>query len=319
MLLEWFLQVVSQCPLLYSIRLRCSKTSQATTRVFEVKDKNMSETPTTQKRHQMQEISAQNNAKTALADIKDSHFVQENIQEKAARFAAVFIKVSSQEQVSAGLQALLTDTATQLLTCETLQEVAHAGKQARRIGQALVLGGVLGTESGEVLLQALAAWCNTLEEQARTQVAETSMLPYEWGTGTEDLRAILESVAVEAQKEVAHNVANTLGHAAEQRPHAAERTTPRPIEHAEKDTARTRGMSYTQNSNPVAKSASQKKNRRAQILTIFQEKDTVTVKDIAEYITDCSEKTLQRELVALTKQGVLKKYGERRWSRYALA
>lgn len=61
-----------------------------------------------------------------------------------------------------------------------------------------------------------------------------------------------------------------------------------------------------------------KKDRRAAILGILQKKDRINVKDVASVIKDCSEKTLQRELLALVAQGVLKKEGEKRWSTYAL-
>lgn len=61
------------------------------------------------------------------------------------------------------------------------------------------------------------------------------------------------------------------------------------------------------------------KDRRATILGLVQKKDRITVKDAANLIKDCSEKTIQRELLALVKQGVLKKEGERRWSTYSMA
>jgi len=61
------------------------------------------------------------------------------------------------------------------------------------------------------------------------------------------------------------------------------------------------------------------KDRRAIILGLLQRKDRITVKDVANVIKDCSDKTLQRELLALVGQGVLVKEGERRWSTYRLA
>ena len=61
------------------------------------------------------------------------------------------------------------------------------------------------------------------------------------------------------------------------------------------------------------------KQRRGQILALLQQKDKISIRDVAEVISDCSEKTLQRELLALVGQGVLKKEGERRWSTYSLA
>ncbi len=59
--------------------------------------------------------------------------------------------------------------------------------------------------------------------------------------------------------------------------------------------------------------------RREIIIGLFDTKDKITVKDIATEITNCSEKTLQRELLSLVEDGVLKKEGERRWSVYFLA
>ncbi len=61
-----------------------------------------------------------------------------------------------------------------------------------------------------------------------------------------------------------------------------------------------------------------KNNRQSIILQLLKRKKELTIKDIAETIKDCSEKTIQRELIALISIGVLKKTGERRWSKYSL-
>ncbi|KKT37017.1 MAG: hypothetical protein UW27_C0009G0041 [Parcubacteria group bacterium GW2011_GWA1_44_13] len=61
-----------------------------------------------------------------------------------------------------------------------------------------------------------------------------------------------------------------------------------------------------------------KESRRARILKLVKDNREVTIKDIATHFVDLSEKTIQRELVSLVESGVLKKFGERRWSRYAL-
>ena len=58
--------------------------------------------------------------------------------------------------------------------------------------------------------------------------------------------------------------------------------------------------------------------RRQIILNLLDNKEKVGVKDVVDVIRDCSEKTIQRELLSLVKQGVLKKEGERRWSVYSL-
>lgn len=63
-----------------------------------------------------------------------------------------------------------------------------------------------------------------------------------------------------------------------------------------------------------------KKNRRQSIIiNLLKRKKDIMVKDISEIVHDCSEKTLQRELSDLVTQGILKKEGERRWTRYSLA
>ena len=59
--------------------------------------------------------------------------------------------------------------------------------------------------------------------------------------------------------------------------------------------------------------------RSAIILDLLKKKPFVTVKDISDAVTDCSGKTLQRDLIAMVQEGVLKKEGERRWSRYLLS
>lgn len=62
-----------------------------------------------------------------------------------------------------------------------------------------------------------------------------------------------------------------------------------------------------------------KSNRKANIVDIIKIKKKVTIKDISSLIKDCSEKTIQRELISLLAEGIVKREGERRWSTYSLA
>jgi predicted transcriptional regulator len=62
-----------------------------------------------------------------------------------------------------------------------------------------------------------------------------------------------------------------------------------------------------------------KSSRQEVILNILKKKKEIMVKDISAVIVDCSEKTLQRELLDMVTQGILKKEGERRWSKYSIA
>ncbi len=59
-------------------------------------------------------------------------------------------------------------------------------------------------------------------------------------------------------------------------------------------------------------------NRKTSILNFIKENKEAQIKDILVHIGNCSEKTIQRELNELIKDGVLKKEGDRRWSKYSL-
>lgn len=60
----------------------------------------------------------------------------------------------------------------------------------------------------------------------------------------------------------------------------------------------------------------QQKKRLDEILALVRERKSVSIKDISAIIRGCSEKTIQRELGELIRQGHIKKIGERRWSQY---
>lgn len=62
-----------------------------------------------------------------------------------------------------------------------------------------------------------------------------------------------------------------------------------------------------------------RESRRTRILKLIKDKREVTIKDITNHFPELSEKTIQRELIGLVEAGVLKKFGERRWSRYSIA
>lgn len=59
--------------------------------------------------------------------------------------------------------------------------------------------------------------------------------------------------------------------------------------------------------------------RRNDVLSVVRNKGKVSIKDIVSILKDTSEKTIQRELLALVREGVLIKEGEKRWSVYRVA
>jgi len=71
-------------------------------------------------------------------------------------------------------------------------------------------------------------------------------------------------------------------------------------------------------------SVSEKQERTDKIISLIKDtKNTngeagVSIKDISVAFTDCSEKTIQRELNSLVLKGQIKKTGSKRWSRYQI-
>jgi hypothetical protein len=60
------------------------------------------------------------------------------------------------------------------------------------------------------------------------------------------------------------------------------------------------------------------KDRRDAILSVIKNKVRASIKDISAVIRGVSEKTIQRELLSLIRDGTVLKHGERRWSTYSL-
>lgn len=65
--------------------------------------------------------------------------------------------------------------------------------------------------------------------------------------------------------------------------------------------------------------AIKKNSRQTAILSLLKKKKEIMVRDVSPFIDGVSEKTIQRELLAMVNKGILRKEGEKRWSRYSLA
>jgi len=61
------------------------------------------------------------------------------------------------------------------------------------------------------------------------------------------------------------------------------------------------------------------KDRSEAVLSVIRNKGKASIKDLSTVIRGVSEKTIQRELLALIGAGMVIKEGERRWSTYSLA
>lgn len=93
-----------------------------------------------------------------------------------------------------------------------------------------------------------------------------------------------------------------------------------PVKDIIKNTKETKDIQKIHKTKIHTKTANVRHNsRRNGILELLQNKSFITVKDTEEAIKECSAKTLQRELLSLVSEGILRKKGERRWSTYSLA
>ncbi len=76
------------------------------------------------------------------------------------------------------------------------------------------------------------------------------------------------------------------------------------------------GSSATHPKTPAEKA--DRSDRKGLILALIKERGEVGVNDLVGSIKGVGSKTIQRELLAMVADGVLKKQGERRWSRYSI-
>lgn len=62
----------------------------------------------------------------------------------------------------------------------------------------------------------------------------------------------------------------------------------------------------------------EKKARRLHVLELLSKTELRTIRDISKHFTDCSEKTIQRELNDLVDEKFIVRVGDKRWSTYKL-
>ena len=62
-----------------------------------------------------------------------------------------------------------------------------------------------------------------------------------------------------------------------------------------------------------------KSDRQTKIVEYVQKNGPSSIRDISGVVKGCSEKTIQRELSGMVDSGLLRREGERRWSRYLIA
>ncbi|HUD04113.1 MAG TPA: DeoR family transcriptional regulator [Candidatus Paceibacterota bacterium] len=86
----------------------------------------------------------------------------------------------------------------------------------------------------------------------------------------------------------------------------------------QKDKKSGESMSFDKGHTQKAKNSDKniKNTRKDKILNLLTKRNGLGIKDFSQEMKQVSEKTIQRDLLALVASGVLKKEGDRRWSRY---
>ncbi len=74
----------------------------------------------------------------------------------------------------------------------------------------------------------------------------------------------------------------------------------------------------TESKEVIKKTLTSTISRSDMIIDLLKKDSNLSIKDFAKVIKNCSEKTIQRELLELVKKGLVKRQGERRWSTYSL-
>ena len=84
----------------------------------------------------------------------------------------------------------------------------------------------------------------------------------------------------------------------------------------------TKNTLNTKRTSNLISSPIEKQERSEKILSLIKDNKVtigiagISIKDISSSFTDCSEKTIQRELNTMVAKNQIKKIGEKRWSRY---
>ncbi len=64
------------------------------------------------------------------------------------------------------------------------------------------------------------------------------------------------------------------------------------------------------------KNSTDNEGRRQNILNVIKSHRNASMQDIQKFVTGCSDKTLQREIVGLIAAGMIRKDGDKRWATY---
>lgn len=250
-----------------------------------------------------------------LGQTKRDIALQSYTKDKCTRIASVLCSITGLMDKDSLMRGALEKTSIDLTKDAAMSAMSQAARDDV-VGNLYTLTALLSVagESGRVALSS----AQVLGDECRALVNFLAEAGYVNAASALDPRQLHSTPTDTAFETYTHKrpVETYVGHVAvpevPQQGHAAVR--------AQTDMQESRGVAGKQVSAQYRERVQEsQKDRRAVILSLLQRKDRVNVKDVAQVIKDVSEKTIQRELLALVAQGVLVKEGERRWSTYRLA
>ena len=198
------------------------------------------------------------------------------------------------------------DTVLQTLSCRWY--TAHDALYAF-LNTLIALESTLHVAQAVALVQEEIADLLSLEIET-VQRALRQYLSYEKNSAPD----LLSFSGIEAEHRVSAHAAGIPRTLAERSTGSSRKTVP--------ETAQNPGEAQTQRARDMlARPASlkgQPEDRRRLIKDILASNRQATIKDISQKLPQYSEKTVQREILNLINQGIIKKEGEKRWTRYSL-
>lgn len=241
-----------------------------------------------------------------------------NISQKPEKIASAIYLLTSfwhdQEPSKWKLRALASDLASisVSLMSQMFKEREAARLEIRSIileGNALLAvaknAGLISEQNFDVMSRELKSFLENLGFPVGIQeVGGVPVLSHNFFGGAEKELKSAEPKVEETQKD--KNEENTLSYSNTPRRYLLTRPpSAQPVE-KEKPLREYGAVSVKKNS------------RQSVIIGLLKRKKEIMIKDVSALISGCSEKTIQRELLSMVQAGILKKTGEKRWSKYSL-
>lgn len=265
------------------------------------------------------------NAQKDSRNIKDiSNYIRNDVQKtnpfsgnvsaeqaykRTERIAAACYLVTNHVRNDEPVRARLRTSATNLLRTamelrsgfrtngsETTDTFLAEIRETISLVRILCVAGNLSRQNGDILIGALDDLGAFITQAGESALSENIVLS----------RAQFVPQTAEAPPPEEEDVAP------KRRPRQAPRTQRRAV------SDRPAGKPKRQGERAAERMKEKHRERRLMILDILKQSGSIGIKDISAQITDCSEKTIQRELSDLVRKGHVRKKGAKRWSQYEL-